>query len=765
VSQFIDPDALGSASHRHLVDHLIGPLAAGAVTTGLDIDAAGIVRVDLAAREPLVVIAPLHSVERNELHVDAVLDPGGARTSLPTLRFAPHTEHGAFLALHQPRVDEGTRRAAPFALELAVRVIDTQGTGAPLAASEIAAMFEVRLVEGVLGRVLFALTAEKARMRRMARAIAAMRNLDDARDDALDRIGAELAVPRFSDRLAFADGTIVTQSQREPDAEYRRRIAIYRRFLFPTRERLVELLNGPGATTEPNRGALAELGVTGRFSVIEADDEFAVAITIVSASAPAERANFFAYLRAVHLVEPAVDVAPQRFLPTQMRAAQNALRARLRAAYTVAAGMHMAPALAHALDRLAALRAALGATTPVEILRAQSDDGGSRYQLGLGVDIVPIAVAELDALHAAATSDAITPGTALEIAALARAAKPRSSADDPDGGWLFEAVGLRTVHRVDTTRLYLSHFPTFGLAIVAPTELVPGTPTPFEAHYHAPGDPGSNAALSAAVAAATAQWAAEGRPAWTELDDTTAHAEWVQAVAFEPTVANVLRAAELPVASDVPQAVAALGRLPDELHATLRLDAGLAARVRNGDAGAIDELRRLRVVLTEHHLVSALPLVTTSDLLIVVSVIGLPAAGVNLSDRRATGFRWYAVPLQGEGTEVGALGSRTFVTAKSPGVFAIVALGYARRGLTDPYEFRVDLPSEASIGLLAYEWLMNALDHAHAVGVEINTFAIRTSHVDVDGDGDVERLPPSLARTFRPFRWRRHRGEAPPSDE
>jgi len=54
---------------------------------------------------------------------------------------------------------------------------------------------------------------------------------------------------------------------------------------------------------------------------------------------------------------------------------------------------------------------------------------------------------------------------------------------------------------------------------------------------------------------------------------------------------------------------------------------------------------------------------------------------------------------------------------------------------------------------------MNLLNQAHPIGVEVNTFSIRQRHVDLDGDGVAEPLPPAIARTFRQFRRRRHRGE------
>ncbi len=147
------------------------------------------------------------------------------------------------------------------------------------------------------------------------------------------------------------------------------------------------------------------------------------------------------------------------------------------------------------------------------------------------------------------------------------------------------------------------------------------------------------------------------------------------------------------------------------------------------------------------------------DVLLVVSVIGLPEAGINLSERRATGFRWYVVPIQGPGGEVQPVGSRSAFVVRAQGLAALVAIGYARRGNVDPYEYRVDLPDGTLLTVQQYEFLMNVLDHTYPMGVEVNTFDIRHHHVDLDGDGVADPLPPTISRTYRQFVRLRQRGE------
>jgi hypothetical protein len=194
-------------------------------------------------------------------------------------------------------------------------------------------------------------------------------------------------------------------------------------------------------------------------------------------------------------------------------------------------------------------------------------------------------------------------------------------------------------------------------------------------------------------------------------------------------------------------------RLPPELVETIVLAPEQAAAILAGNVTAAARLRDLVSVVRAQGIASALPLVTDAgEVVLVLGAVGLPEAGINLSDRRSAGFRWYLVPIQGPGGTLGGTGSRTAFTPAGPGVNALVAVGYARTGLTDPYEFRVELPPDARLDPLQYEFLMNVLEHTFPIGVEVNTYAIREEHVDLDGDGKAEPLRPQASRTYRAFR-------------
>lgn len=157
---------------------------------------------------------------------------------------------------------------------------------------------------------------------------------------------------------------------------------------------------------------------------------------------------------------------------------------------------------------------------------------------------------------------------------------------------------------------------------------------------------------------------------------------------------------------------------------------------------------------------AALPLVLAGGaVVLVVAVIGLPQSGVNLSGQPSTGFRWYDVPIDGPGGIIQTVGAQTTLLPTSEGLSALVAVGYARVGLTDPYEYRPELPDGVVLSPPQYELLMNLLELATPVGVRVNTYSIRKQHVDLNGDGQPDDLDPTVSRTYRKFRRRRHLGE------
>jgi hypothetical protein len=318
------------------------------------------------------------------------------------------------------------------------------------------------------------------------------------------------------------------------------------------------------------------------------------------------------------------------------------------------------------------------------------------------------------------------------------------------------------VHRLAADRIYVSHFPTFGLVVSGP-DGAGGAVVPLEASYQAPGDPGKHVALVEGLAAAEAAWRSGGHPAWTALSDAQASQAWDRANSrpdSDPAL-QVFRAAGLPAITVPAPTVARLKRVAADLMATIRLAPAQAQAILSGSPAAVDDLRQLVATLSDQHLSSALPLVSgTNQVILVVAVLGLPDAGLNLSPTRAAGFLWYTVPIQGPAGHLSApTGSRVQLTPVGDGLSAVVVLGYARRGGTDPFEYRVDLPTGAVLDLSQYELVMNILERSFPLGVQVNTFGIRKGHVDLNGDDVPESLDPNAARTYRPFKRSRLRDE------
>ena len=310
----------------------------------------------------------------------------------------------------------------------------------------------------------------------------------------------------FTTDLTVAAEAVTTVDRREPDAEYRRRLSIYRPWPGHAQPaHIVEALNGPGHGGDPNAGPLGAMGLAQRFSVRERGNELALGIMLVSGEDPAARTAFLAYLRDVYLIWPKLNppaniVHSARFLSSAERARQAQLRSGLRSHFDLAtadANPALGPGLAASLVLAARCRAALthpGAPAPWRVRRAHDASAGSRYELGLGADLEAMPAAELDAL-AARHQDPARPAAARDIEALLAALEPVSAADDPDGRWLLEPCGLRTVHRLPGGQVFVSQMPFGGLVVSGSNVGLPGAPAELSARNHAPGDPGDDELL------------------------------------------------------------------------------------------------------------------------------------------------------------------------------------------------------------------------------------------------------------------------------
>ena len=746
----VDNDGHRSAVLATLAEALAGPLAAGAQIEPVTVNARGQFRLPAGIREPLLLIAPAAEVDGEPLVVTAATTGG----NLAPVTFAPWTEAHAFMPLHRPAVGAAGTTLADSSYALRVRL-----AGRNVQPLMIRGLIEVQILSGSFGRLFYLLHAETVRIRRLMRQVAHARLLsapEGAEGAMLDRIGRELAVPRFGDRISVAGGQIVTEEAREEDSAYRRRLGIYRPFLMSTRAQVEKVLN---------RGSDAR-----RFKILEDDNRFHVALRLVSVAADADaaatsRRNYQRYLRETVLIDPTVAVPAGRMMPSARRREERLLRQRLQGFLDFAGpSRSMAPALAAALDRAAIAVSALGGGVRLNLVRAQEDDSGSRWELGLAVEIVKPSQADLEAL--AARVRATDPATidaagARSLVARLKANVPEAGSADPD--WFFRAAGLRTVHRLAPDRLMLSHFSTEGLIVEGPGDLpVAGAKgAPFTAALLSPDDAATNAALAFALAGGATGW--PSAPPWNRVSEAGLAAAIGALDLPPPDIANRLRALGLATDFAVEPFRQALARYPTRLFALLNLAPAFSAALASGQQAEWDRFGLLVEQLARSGVSSAVAMRGTGGRLVLVAgAIALPLMPSNLASRRASGFVWRALPVTDSKYTVAGSGTRALFTG-GPGIGALAVVGYARVGLTDPFEYRVTAEEGTALDIGEYEFLMNALRHLTPAGVQANTWDIRRRSVAIDAAAGAAPLPVGLTRAFRPFRRPRFTGaEAAP---
>lgn len=744
----LDVDGYRSDVLGTLREAMAGPLAAASQTDAVALDGQGRLTIEPPLWEPLLVVAPLHDVGKEPLVVTA---RRGTET-LPLVTFAPWTEAHAGLPLYVPPVDDGRRTTADVKLTLHARV---GSQDVPVA--QIRDVLEVRLLTGSFGRLYFLWHAETPRLRRLMRQVAQARLLEGAggaEGEMLDRIGRELAVPRFSDRILSRSGEILTEEQRESDEDYRQRLRIYRPFTLSTRAHVERTLN-PDAK---------------QFDILEEDNALQIAFRVVSvasdvATARQRRRQYLRFLRETTLIDPATDVPAARRMPSSRRSAENALRLRLRTLLQFGStSRSLAPALARTFDRIAIVSEMLGTNLQIHLLRAQQDLGGSRWELGLAAEVQAPDPAQIASLAQAAQGvDLATVSDRNARSLIARLRTTLPAAGGADASWLFQAAGFRTRHALAADRWMLSHFSTDGLVIEGQSDLSESQAAEarFTAALLSPHDEPTNAALSSALEGGTEGWTQP--PPWDRVSESDL-ATVIQALGLPPgSLTNHLRALGLSEGFDAQGFRQSLASLPTSLFAVLRLDGAFSTALESLEEAAWQELAALLEQLAKSGAASAaLMLETSGRLNLVVGATGLPLIASNLSPRRTSGFVWRSLPITGSEHRVRGAGTHGLFSG-APGIAAIAVVGYARRGLTDPFEYRVTARQGVELDVAEYELLMNRLRHLTPAGVQANTWEIRRRHVVLDGATSPTPLSPRWWRAFRPFRRPRFAAsEAPP---
>ncbi|HET9141628.1 hypothetical protein [Actinophytocola sp.] len=722
----LDPARVGAGSLAAAAAELIGPLAPAATPRPLDLQPGAPKQaqavVDTVTRYPLVLVTLLTDLDDQELTVT----PGTA----PALTFAPYSAAGSALVAVVPPVDAGGT-ATPFTVTISAR-----RAGVSLDFPELTGAVRVDLVQGVLGRLLTVLLDEKSRIRRTARQLRTLRALATAGGDALDRIGVDLSCPRFADEL-FWDATRQSPGTRplqppgtlEDDASYRARLRVLRGVRLPSPPWIDSVVNG----------FLADVGVTGRAVIDEVVNPQQFALRLIAPGDPEAVPDLLDAIRRVQLIWPADSptgdtLHEQRLLPPAIAKRVSAQRAAL-ATWQLPDGQPVAPALAAALTTLDDRCVRLGARPWPRLLAGQSDDGGSRFELGLGARLAAPVAAQLDAAVAAAT--------ALHDPALV----PRPRSEDPAGAWLLNACGLRTAERDSDGTVFVSTVLMGPLVLDVDPDPGHDVPLTLTARLVSAADPDHDVPMVAVIQALAAA-------ALTPVAAPATVLAGARPVTSVPGLAEALTSRALPGVTAVAAFAQQLGATSGRDYAIFDLGAARTATV----IATPTALSPILAAAVAGGASSVVGLATAAGTLaLMFGVAGLPLAGSNLSARHTLIHRWQVRALRSltPAQVRPRRGSRVTVAFPGQGVSVVSCLVSQHTGANEPYEWRPALPDGALLSLRQYEHLLNIVELVTPVGVRADTFAIRRQHVDVDGSGRATGLSPAAARSYRHYRLAR----------
>ncbi|MEM9191886.1 MAG: hypothetical protein AAGF12_22125 [Myxococcota bacterium] len=457
-------DPFGSAALANLVANLPPPLRSGGGSVREHpLDPEGRATALALVTNTLVLVKLKRSLDRHGLRVVAAV--GG---DVRTLCFAPYTEHGALLiaaaprgegALDEPLPDDSpTDESLSLQLELAPRPDRSDLVNIPV--EDLGDWISVVVAEGVLGKLLYVLSSEKQQIRRQMRTVLAARRLDRATGATLDRMGADVGVPRFEAELRFAGGELFGQAFAdgiEPDDAYRGRLLLWRQFATPNRTHLLRWLNGDSH----GPGAMARAGYVGRFTVDESDPPLGLALRLVGLGDDAALDGIHQRIVQHHFARPGATVELREGMSDEQRAARQTDWDALRDAFEWPPQAQLATKLGRALLAFAQVRDALGWPSPPKVIRAY-DRSEPGYELGLRVDLE--AIDDLEALVAAATD----PDRTLDDPDLERLVRSVVPAEDMSSeDWMAAVFGLSLTHTAGLASV--STVPSHGLRVDGPS--------------------------------------------------------------------------------------------------------------------------------------------------------------------------------------------------------------------------------------------------------------------------------------------------------
>jgi hypothetical protein len=735
----------GAASLAVAGDELIGPLSGAVTPQPLPWSTGSTVVVDEPSHQSMVICTLLADLSDDAIEVVVSLVPAsGPDQPQPVVRFAQWSEHGTELLAYVPSTDvSGT--AAPFTLRIAATHIAPDGTRQVLSANDAAAAIRLDLVQGVLGRLTAVLLSEKSRLRRQARELRAMRALDEARADALDRMGADLGCPRFADQIKWdlvgkQVGTVplTPPGTVEDDGSYRARLRILRGVRLPSPTWIDSAVNGPGKPADPGAGWLADVGFAKRLTVDEAANPLRVTFRLISSGHPKGRMELLNAIRLTHLVWPAGSAPGNaahgaRMITPEVKLRIDAARVALKS-FGLPANQPVAASVAFAVKRLADRQTALGVQVFGTLIGGQQDGGGSRYELGLGANFKAPKTFNLN--------KAVTKAQKLADPGLV----PVSSANDPIGAWLLKACGFRTAELLPDGSVYVSCLATGGLIV----DVTPGpdaaAPLMLAARLETANDATHDAPLAGVVAALAADGlapVAAPAPLLAGIKPTSSNAG----------IATALTELGLPVLADaaaVTDVKTRMAKVDNRTYVAFDLGGGNTTAIKNDPS----KLAAILGQAARGGASSGLPVMTSSGTLaLILGIADLPRAGNNLASQHTVAYRWQIRGLAGQGATMWPrIGASAKIANAGEGISIVTCLAYVRDGHNDPYEWRPTLETGALLSLRQYEHLMNVIEIVTPLGVRADTWSIRREHVDVDGSNSPTPLPASAARTYRRYR-------------
>lgn len=755
TSQFNDPH--GSGSLAAMAPHLIAPLESGLKRIELELDRDGNFTVTRELRRPLILIELISSTGIQEITLVVIRGTDSPMTYV----FPNWSEAGAQLAISSPVVD-ANGMALPTSFSVAAKI--------GRATKNARDLIRIVVREGNTAKLAYLMAAEKSRIRREAIQLRAIRQIDHAYSGALDQLGQDLGVPRFKSHLTYTKAGSKPEismkafpEEREPDAAYRERLRLFRWNTKCSKTELDHLINGVDKGKDSNTSALSTLGVKKRFRIQEADNQFSVGIHLI-----AEKSglldDFSSLIRSTHLIHPASNSFNERIHKMRLESDRKhgeikRIRNTIRKHFKLPAeDFAIALSVALALESLGNILSALGFSDPLVITRGFEIKSGSRYNLGLGIDINKLSIQLIKKIHGELTD--LTPAALKKKGLNVLSGTEILSPDiDPQGTWLFRACGFQTVHSLNSNSIFLSTLPSQGMRIIGPEEIQAGKSKSLEVNFPGTDDKSSNRLLSDMLKEAIIITQRQGLAGFKMLDESRYR------IALEAFIDPSSLSEILPIfqeaginstASDA--LVKRLDSLPKEHWTVIILE---DSYLRNPKT-----IIPLLTILKNAGIASVLPAIREDkSFFLILGSVALPGAGLNLAPRRSVGFRWSFVPIAFEDREshklapekqasLSPVGSRATMQVNIPGIYAIVVIGYTRSGQTDPYEFSISLPQGQTIGLDAYEFLMNALERIYPAGIQVNTWDLRRDSIDLDGDGKADNFPPHFARTYRTYKTR-----------